>query len=76
VEAHPKVYEKMIADGWDKKPGVRIFHARWQDVVDQLGDFDAVFFDTFDDVSGWTGTAAGCACPIEVFLCFGAPCSP
>ena len=50
IEAHPKVYEKMIADGWDKKPGVRILFGRWQDVIGQTGDFDGIFFDTFDDV--------------------------
>ena len=111
IEAHPDVYKKMIADGWDKKPGVKIYHARsvrvclcvcvcvcvsvrvcactcacvcayacvcvrvchedgkaptalarshthththhmlrWQDVVDQLPQFDGIFFDTFDDV--------------------------
>ena len=54
IEAHPDVYRKMCEDGWDKKPGVRIFHGRWQDVLreqgEELGDFDGVFFDTFDDV--------------------------
>lgn len=54
IEAHPDVYAKMCEDGWDKKPGVRIFHGRWQDVLkergDELGNFDGVFFDTFDDV--------------------------
>lgn len=54
IEAHPDVYAKMLKDGWDKKPGVRIFHGRWQDVLreqgEELGDFDGVFFDTFDDV--------------------------
>jgi protein arginine N-methyltransferase 2 len=54
IEAHPDVYAKMCQDGWDKKPGVRIFHGRWQDVLrergQELGDFDGVFFDTFDDV--------------------------
>ena len=56
IEAHPDVYKKMIADGWDKKPNVRIFHGRWQDVVKSeafraVGKFDSVFFDTFDDVA-------------------------
>lgn len=37
IEAHPQVYEKMIADGWDKKPGVRILFGRWQDVIDTVG---------------------------------------
>jgi protein arginine N-methyltransferase 2 len=54
IEAHPDVYAKMLRDGWDRIPGVRIFHGRWQDVLrergHELGDFDGVFFDTFDDV--------------------------
>ena len=54
IEAHPDVYQKMLVDGWDKLPGVRIFHGRWQDVLrergTELGNFDGVFFDTFDDV--------------------------
>ena len=51
IEAHPQVYKKMIADGWDKKPNVKIVFGRWQDVIDTLGQtFDAVYFDTFDDV--------------------------
>ncbi len=56
IEAHPDVYAKMIADGWDKKPNVRIFYGRWQDVIKTtefkaLNGFDSVFFDTFDDVA-------------------------
>ena len=50
IEAHPDVYKKMIADGWDKKPGVSIVFGRWQEVVAGLGqNFDGIFFDTFDD---------------------------
>ncbi|KAL2914146.1 Arginine N-methyltransferase 2 [Polyrhizophydium stewartii] len=49
IEAHPDVYQKMLADGWDKKPGVRILFGRWQDVVDQLETYDGVFFDTFGE---------------------------
>ena len=30
IEAHPVVYQKMITDGWDKKPNVRICFGRWQ----------------------------------------------
>jgi hypothetical protein len=40
----------MLKDGWDKKPGVRIVFGRWQDHIDTVGQHDAVFFDTFDDV--------------------------
>ncbi len=39
----------MIDDGWDKKPGVEIFYGRWQDVIEQVGIFDAIFFDTFGE---------------------------
>ncbi|KAJ3392020.1 hypothetical protein HDU84_004948 [Entophlyctis sp. JEL0112] len=49
IEAHPDVYAKMIADGWDKKPNVRILFGRWQDVADQLEAYDGVFFDTFGE---------------------------
>ena len=46
IEAHPVVYKKMIDDGWDKKPNVKIVFGRWQDVIDGLGPFDSVYFDT------------------------------
>ncbi|TPX60079.1 hypothetical protein SpCBS45565_g07589 [Spizellomyces sp. 'palustris'] len=49
IEAHPDVYAKMIADGWDKRPGVRILFGRWQDVLDQLQAYDGIFFDTFGE---------------------------
>lgn len=50
IEAHPAVYAKMLADGWDKKPGVSVLFGRWEDVVPTLErQFDGVFFDTFDD---------------------------
>ncbi|KAJ3195283.1 hypothetical protein HK101_000622 [Irineochytrium annulatum] len=49
IEAHPDVYKKMLSDGWDKKPGVRIVFGRWQDVMDQLETYDGIFFDTFGE---------------------------
>lgn len=50
IEAHPAVYAKMLADGWDKKPRVSVLFGRWEDVVPTLErQFDGVFFDTFDD---------------------------
>ncbi len=47
IEAHPDVYKKMIADGWDKK--ATILFGRWQDVQDQLQVYDGIFFDTFGE---------------------------
>lgn len=49
IEAHPDVYDKMIKDGWDKKPGVRIIHSKWQDVIENIGFFDGIYFDTYRD---------------------------
>jgi protein arginine N-methyltransferase 2 len=47
IEAHPDVYKKMIKDGWDKK--ATIIFGRWQEVLDQLECYDAIFFDTFGE---------------------------
>jgi len=53
IEAHPKVYEKMINDGWDKKPNVRICFGKWQDELPRLIkegiEFDGIFFDTYGE---------------------------
>ncbi|CAG8498882.1 14631_t:CDS:2 [Acaulospora morrowiae] len=49
VEAHPDVYDYMIKEGWDKKPGVKIIFGRWQDVLDQFEIYDGIFFDTFGE---------------------------
>ncbi|GMH36749.1 hypothetical protein BSKO_04622 [Bryopsis sp. KO-2023] len=49
IEAHPDVYKKMVALGWGEKPGVRIVHGRWQDVISDLGPFDGIFFDTYGE---------------------------
>lgn len=55
IEAHPDVYQKLLADKWDQKPNVRICHGRWQDVMPQLiqqgVEVDAVFFDTYGEHS-------------------------
>jgi type IV protein arginine methyltransferase len=55
IEAHPDVYQKMLADQWDKKPNVKICHGKWQDVMPQLIqeglEVDAVFFDTYAEHS-------------------------
>lgn len=37
IEAHPDVYRFACDQGWDRRPGVRLVHGRWQDVIDQVG---------------------------------------
>lgn len=36
IEAHPDVYAHILAQGWDKRPGVRVVFGRWQDVIEQV----------------------------------------
>jgi protein arginine N-methyltransferase 2 len=49
IEAHPDVYNKMIEDGWDKKPNVKIIFSKWQDVIGDLPKYDGIYFDTWLD---------------------------
>jgi protein arginine N-methyltransferase 2 len=53
IEAHPTVYAKMMSDGWDMKPNVRIRYGRWQDEMPKLiaegAKFDGVFYDTYGE---------------------------
>ena len=53
IEAHPTVYAKMMSDGWDTKPNVRIRYGRWQDEMPKLiaegAKFDGVFYDTYGE---------------------------
>ena len=30
------MYKYACSQGWDKKPGVRLVHGRWQDVIDEV----------------------------------------
>ncbi|CAI5507631.1 unnamed protein product [Closterium sp. Naga37s-1] len=41
VEAHPDVIARMKGEGWHEKEGVRVVEGRWQDVLPQLGQYDA-----------------------------------
>ena len=50
IEAHPDVYAKMIEDGWDKKPNVKIIFSKWQDVIMDLPKYDGIYFDTWNDM--------------------------
>lgn len=51
VEAHPQVLEKMRAEGWMDKPGVRVWEGRWQDVLPKMVEegvlLDGIYYDTF-----------------------------
>ncbi|GKY91012.1 hypothetical protein MPSEU_000074000 [Mayamaea pseudoterrestris] len=53
IEAHPDVYQHMLAQQWDKKPNVRICFGKWQDVLPQLIaeglTIDAIFYDTYGE---------------------------
>ncbi|GFH55807.1 hypothetical protein CTEN210_12283 [Chaetoceros tenuissimus] len=53
IEAHPDVYKKMLNDGWDKRPNVRICFGRWQDELPKLMNegvmFDGMFYDTYGE---------------------------
>lgn len=40
---------QMLSQGWDRKPGVKIVHGRWQDSLDQLEQYDGIFFDTYSE---------------------------
>lgn len=40
VEAHPKVYQRMLRDGWAEKENVKIVFGRWQEVLPQLESYD------------------------------------
>lgn len=49
IEAHPDVLTHMRKEGWHDKPGVTVVPGKWQDVIDQLGPFDGIFFDTYGE---------------------------
>ncbi|KAF9450430.1 arginine methyl transferase [Macrolepiota fuliginosa MF-IS2] len=54
IEPHPDVLRYMKDNGWDQKPGVKIFEGKWQDFVEgeellALGGFDVVYTDTFSE---------------------------
>ena len=49
IEAHPAVLEHMQREGWKSRPGVQVVAGRWQDVIDDLGPFDGIFFDTYGE---------------------------
>ena len=51
IEVHPQIHDIMRTDGWYNKPDVEVIEADWFDVIDDLPQYDAVFFDTYFDVN-------------------------
>jgi type IV protein arginine methyltransferase len=49
IEAHPQVINKMKEEGWDKKKNVTCIFDRWQNVINDLPEFDGIYFDTWAD---------------------------
>lgn len=49
IEAHPDVQDKMKKDGWDKKSNVTCLFDKWQNVYDELPEFDGIYFDTWKE---------------------------
>jgi len=49
IEGHPDVQQKIIEDGWLKKPHVKVIFKPWQDVLHYLPKFDGVYFDTWGE---------------------------
>ena len=51
IESHPDVQKKMLSDGWDKKKNVTLHFNHWQNIIDELGQFNGIYMDTwYDDV--------------------------
>ena len=49
IECHPDIQDKMIKDGWLKKPHVRCIFSTWQKVINNLPKFDGIYWDTWDE---------------------------
>tara|TARA_R110000765_G_C18657422_1_gene576366 strand:+ start:45 stop:665 length:621 start_codon:yes stop_codon:yes gene_type:complete len=49
IEAHPQVINKMKKEGWHKKKNVTCIFDRWQNVINDLPEFDGIYFDTWAD---------------------------
>jgi len=47
IEAHPDVLKRLRETGWYDKKNVTIVEGRWQDVIEKVGPFDGVFYDTY-----------------------------
>lgn len=62
IEAHPDVHAHMLRRGWGDKANVTILFGRWQDVADQLGEYDGIFFDTYSEHYEHMQVCFSCKC--------------
>ena len=49
IEPHPIVFDKIKKDGWLNKENVNVLFSKWQDVIDDLPQFDGIYIDTWKD---------------------------
>jgi spermidine synthase len=56
VECHPQVLVQLQEWARDK-PNVQVVAGMWQDVIDQLADFDGILWDTFGGVDSFSNKA-------------------
>jgi protein arginine N-methyltransferase 2 len=53
IEAHPDVYQRMLDEKWNARPGVRICFGKWQDEIPKLiqqgVQVDGIFYDTYGE---------------------------
>jgi hypothetical protein len=49
IECHPSVLNRMRNLGWFDKENVFIYEGFWRDYIDDLVDFDGVYFDTWKE---------------------------
>src|SRR5687767_334252 len=50
IEPHPDVIEKIMKDGWLKKPHVKVIFKTWQEVMYYLPKYDGIYIDTWDEM--------------------------
>lgn len=53
VECHPQILERLHRWAADRF-GVRVVEGMWQDVIDSLGEFDGILWDTFGGVDSFS----------------------
>ena len=49
IEPHPDILNQMESRGWFLKPNVRIYKSKWQDCIENVKQFDGIYYDTWDD---------------------------